>query len=197
MRDMSRDEMQDLLPELLHNRLSEADAAQLRDALHTDAALAAEYALLQSVSTAHRSAAPVNVSRIVAALPTQSQPTSARALQLHVAPELDELAARRAAKRPLVSTRFARAAALLLVVGGGTMVSVWSTRNNTPAPAIGAAPADSFADGTPAPQLGLGASTDDLSVEQLRALETDIKSLDGLPSADIDAGNEFMEGEGA
>jgi hypothetical protein len=46
-------------------------------------------------------------------------------------------------------------------------------------------------------QLGLGASTDELSVEQLRALEADIRTLDGIPAAEPDAAADYLAGEGA
>lgn len=97
----------------------------------------------------------------------------------------------------MISQRFARAAALLVVVGGGTMVTVWNGRNTAPLPRPVAVLAESVAVGAATMQLGLGASTDDLSVEQLRALEADIRALDGIPAAEPDAGSDLLAGEGA
>jgi anti-sigma factor RsiW len=189
MHDLSRDELQDLLPELLHGRLSATDAAALERAVAADPELAAELSLLRSVRATQRPAPVIDIARIVAALP--SPPA------LQVAPLVDDLAARRATKRPVISRTFARAAALLIVVGGGTMVSVWEGRSTASTPVASVVPAESLAAAGNSPQLGLGASTDDLTVEQLRALEADIRALDGVPSADPDGAAELLPVEGA
>ena len=189
MRDLSRDELQDLLPELLHGRLSATDAATLGRAVAADPELEAELALLRSVRAAARPAPVVNIAQIVAALPS---PPS-----VSVAPEIDQLAQRRAARRPMISRGFARAAAVLIVVGGGTMVSVWGGRGTASTPVSPGVAVHSLAAGDEMMQLGLGTSTDDLSVEQLRALEADIRALDGVPSAEPDVVPELFPVEGA
>ena len=189
MRDRPKDELQDLLPELLHGRLTATDAADLERAVAADPDLAAELSMLRSVRASQRPAPAIDIARIVAALPS---PPKAQ-----VAPEIDELAQRREAKRPMISRRFARAAALLIVVGGGTMVSVWEGRRTASAPVSPIVASDSPAVAFVAMQLGLGTSTDDLSVEQLRALESDIRSLDGVPSAEPEMSRELLPGEGA
>ena len=190
MHDMTRDEARDRLPELLHRRLAADDAAALERAVAADRGLADELAMLRAVHTAHARQPAVDLSRIVAALP--SAPTA-----VGTTPVGDELAARRAAKRPMISPRFARAAALLAVVGGGTMVSVWSARSPATMPVPHPVTAESVVVGPTAMQLGLGTSTDELSVEQLRALADDIRSLDGIPSAEPDAGIDLLAGGGA
>ena len=191
MREMTRDELQDCLPDLLHGRLSADEAAIVERAVAADPELAAELAMLRAVRTAHRAAPAIDVSRIVQALPAPPTPV--------VAPVVDDLAQRRAAKqRPMISMRFARAAALLVVVGGGTMVTVWNGRgagSSIPATPVSA---ESVAVAGAPMQLGLGTSTDDLSTEQLRQLEADIQALDGVPSADPDAmTDDLLAGEGA
>jgi anti-sigma factor RsiW len=189
MRDMTRDELQDALPDLLNGRLSADVAAAVERAVLADPALMSELTMLRAVRAAHRSAPAVDVARIVSALP--APPATI------VAPSIDELALRRDAKRPLISRRFARAAALFVIVGGGTMVTVWNGRPSIPGVAPVTAPAESLAIAGGAMQLGFGASTDDLSVEQLRALEDDIRSLDGAPSAEPDVPVDLLAGEGA
>ena len=189
MRDMTRDELQDLLPELLHGRLSATDAADLERAVAADPDLTAELTLLRSVRSAHQRAPVIDMARIVAALPSA-----------HVVPEtqaIDQLAQRREQKRPLISRSFARAAALLIVVGGGTMVSVWEGRRTASTPIASGIAVDSPAVAATTMQLGLGTSTDELSVDQLRALEADIRALDGLPSAEPESTTELLPGEGA
>ena len=189
MRDTPKDALQDLLPDLLHGRLSATDAMALEQALAADPELAAELALLRSVRAAQRPVPAVNVARIVSALP--APPNAAGSTQI------DELAQRRQAKRPMISRTFARAAALLVVVGGGTMVSVWEGRGTASIPVPPVVAAETAAVGGNTMQLGLGTSTDELSVEQLRALESDIRSLDGVPSAEPDAATDLMPVEGA
>ena len=190
MRDMTRDEIRDLLPELLHGRLSGDVSDTVARALAADPPLAAELVMLRAVQASQLRTPVMDVARIVAALPSPpTVPASA-----HV---VDDLAARRAAKRPMMSTRFARAAALLVVVGGGSLVSVWHGQTTTATGLATRVAAESVAVGSGGMQLGLGAATDELSVEQLRALEDDIHSLDGVPSAEVEAGTDFLAGEGA
>ncbi len=188
MRDMTRDELQDCLPDLLNGRLTAADAAMVERAIADDPELAQEMALLRAVRVAHRTAPAINVAQIVGALPAAPPPAAA--------PLIDELAARRNAKRPMISLRFARAAALLVVVGGGTMVTVWNGRQ--PGSGTVRPSAESLAVNlATVPQLGLGTSTDELSVEQLRALEADIRALDGVPSAEPEMATDLFAEEGA
>ena len=198
MHDMTRDEMQDRLPDLLHGRLSPVDAAALEQHIATDPGLAAELAMLRLVMTSHRSAPRVDVARVVAALPTSPAAAAAAAAAAAVAPSVDDLGMRRAARRPVVSRAFLRAAALLVVVGGGTMVSVWNGGSTSVPAASTPVTTESIASaGAGAMQLGLGTSTDDLSVEQLRALEADIRALDGVPSGDVDAASDVFTAGGA
>jgi anti-sigma factor RsiW len=200
MRDMTRDDLQDLLPELLHGRLSATDAAELERAVAADPALSAELTLLRAVRRVQQPVRVIDVARIVAALPSPpvTQLKAVIDAPMVDAPVIDDLAQRRDAKRPMLSRRFARAAALLIVVGGGTMVSVWERRGtaSAPVPPIAATDTPAVAAGT-AMQLGLGTSTDELSVEQLRALEADIRSLDGVTSAEPEAATELLPSEGA
>ncbi len=190
MRDMTRDEMQDLLPELLHGRLSGDVVETIERAMVADPGLASELAMLRAVQASQLRTPVIDVARIVAALP--SPPAVAAA-----APVVDDLSVRREAKRPMIAMRFARAAALLVVVGGASLVSVWRGQAPTTTGLATRVAAESVAVGSGGMQLGLGAATDELSVEQLRALEDDIRSLDGVPSAEIEAGTDFLVGEGA
>lgn len=193
MRDLTRDELQDRLPELMHGRLSATDAAALERAVAADSELATELTMLRAVRAAHSGTPVIDVSRIVAALPAPR----VEPLTMGSTPEIDDLAARRNAQRPLISRRFARAAALLVVVGGGTMVSVWDRSGTVPTPAVPAMSAVSTPVASTDMQLGLGTSTDELTVEQLRALESDIWSLDGVPSAEPESATDLLPSEGA
>jgi hypothetical protein len=188
MRELTRDEMLDRLPELLHGTLSADVRAQIDAALRDDPQMADELETLRTVMAGRGQTPPIDIARIVAALPAPPAVITA-------AVPVDQLAERRAAKRPWISTRFARAAALLVVVGGGTLVSVLG-RDGT-APAGGA---DVVAESSAAAVqtgLALGAPIDELSMEQLQALEAEIKALDGVPSDEPDGTAELLAGEGA
>jgi len=195
MRDMTRADAQDLLPDLLHGRLSDAERAEVERLIASDLDLAAELSLLERVQAAHAASPVVNMSRIVAALPTAPAQKPVIATP-PVAGQIDELAARRTMARAPRFFGLVRAAAVLLVLGGGAVIA---TRNPPApdAPVATGAPAESLALIAEAVQLGLGAPTDDLTVEQLRALEGDIEALDGQPSAEPDAIPHLTDGTGA
>ena len=188
MHELDRDALRDRLPDLLHGHLSAADASVLEQQVASDPELARELALLRRVRAAARATPTVDIASIVRALP----PAPGGAAQ-----GIDELAARRAAKRTLFTPRFARAAAVLAVLGGGALFAL---RSRGTAEAVGGTAVvavESLDTGAGALQLGLGESTDDLSMDQLRALEADIRSLDGMPSEDLDADDDLTVGEGA
>jgi len=190
MRDMTRDEMQDLLPELLHGRLSDDETAAIERTAAADPDLAAELAMLRAVQASLARTPAIDVARIVAALPLPPEVVATTSL-------VDDLAERRAAKRVMNVPRFVRAAAVVLVIGGGTLIALSNGRSPTSPILATNTTSESVAVASGVMQLGLGASTDELSVEQLRALEEDIRSLDGVPSADVDTGTDFLAGEGA
>ena len=190
MRDLTRDEMQDLLPELLHGRLSGDVAAAIERTVAADPDLAAELAMLRAVHAASARMPAIDVARIVAALPLPPEVVATTSV-------VDDLAERRAAKRVMHVSRFVRAAAVVLVIGGGTLIALSNGPSPTSPTLATNTTSESVAVASGVMQLGLGASTDELSVEQLRALEADIRSLDGVPSADVDTGIDFLAGEGA
>lgn len=179
MHDLNRDQIQDLLPEYAKASLAPELTAAVERALREDDGLAAELSVLRRVQGAYAATPAVDYARILHALPTP--PSSDR----------DDLALRRERKRPMISLRFARAAALLVVVGGGTLMTVWKTTGGT---GEGSGPAGATVSTM---ELGFGASTDELSVEQLRALEADIQSLDGEPSAEPETSADLFGSEGA
>lgn len=194
MHDLTRDEVQDRLPDLLHGRLSATEASVVERAIAADPGLSAEFALLRSVKAAHAPRAAFDIIRLTSALPA---PPVRDTVVNADAPQVDDLTARRVARRPLISQRFARAAALLVVVGGGTMVSVWNGRAPAVMPRVAPVTTETVATVTNTMQLGLGTSTEELSVEALRALEADIRALDGVPSAEPDSGPDILAEEGA
>jgi len=195
MRDMTRAEAQDLLPDLLHSRLSAAERADVERLIASDPDLAAELSVLQRVHAAHTASPGVDMSRILAALPMG--PAQARVITAtSVADQIDELAARRPMMHSPRFSGFARAAAVLLVLGGGAVIAARGLPRPN-APVASSAPAESFALVADALQIGLGVPTDDLTVEQLHALERDIEALDGQPSAEPDAIANLADGDGA
>ena len=195
MRDMTAADAQDLLPDLLHGRLSEAARADVERIIGSDPDLAAQLALLQQVHAAHAAAPAVDVSRIVAALPAASGQRAGGTV-FTTTGNVDELAARRAPLRAPRMSRLAFAAALLLVLGGGAVVATRAARD-TALPVATITHAESLALVENVVHLGLGTPTDELTVEQLRALEQDIQALDGVPSAEPDDMTDLVAGEGA
>ena len=195
MPDMTTADAQDLLPDLLHGRLSDVVRADVERSVASDPDLAAQLVLLQQVHAAHATAPAVDMSRIVAALSAASGQHE-KGTVLTTTGDFDELAARRAPARTPRMSRLARAAALLLVLGGGAVVATRAARD-TALPVATVTHAESLALVESVVQLGLGTPTDELTVEQLRALEQDIQALDGVPSAEPDDMTDLVAGEGA
>ena len=195
MRDMNAADAQDLLPDLLHGRLSDAVRADVERVIASDPDLAVQLALLQQVHAAHAVAPAIDMSRILAALPAASAQRSEGTMSTTTG-NFDELAARRAPARTPRMSRLARAAALLLVLGGGAVVATRAERD-TALPVATITQAESLARVESIVQLGLGTPTDELTMEQLRALEQDIQALDGVPSAEPDDMTDLVDGEGA
>ena len=195
MRDMNAADAQDLLPDLLHGRLSDAVRADVERVIASDPDLAVQLALLQQVHAAHAVAPAIDMSRILAALPAASAHLAEGTVSTTTG-NFDELAARRAPARAPRMSRLARAAALLLVLGGGAVVATRAERD-TALPVATITQAESLARVESIVQLGLGTPTDELTVEQLRALEQDIQALDGVPSAEPDDMTDLVDGEGA
>ncbi len=166
MRDWDEGDVRDRLPLLLHGALPPAEAAAVRARAADDLALAEELALLGALREAHAEGPAIDVGRIVAALPApgRARPRGVSASALRV-------------------TRWAQAAALAAVLSVGGFAS-WVAGTSPRGPVAPGA-------GTPAPiaqELGLGAPLDELSLEQLEALEAEIRSLDGLPAESPEAG---------
>lgn len=195
MHDMTRAEAQDLLPDLLHGGLSDAERAAVERLIASDPDLAAELSVIRGVHAAHAASPRVDIARILAALP--AAPAEERGLAaLPLVRQIDDLAVRRGMTRSTRLAGFARAAAVLLVLGGGAVMATRSVRMPD-APIATSTPAESLALVADAVQLGLGVPTDDLTVEQLRALEQDIEALDGVPSEEPDVVMDLADGEGA
>ena len=195
MRDMTTADAQDLLPDLLHGRLPDAARADVERAIASDPDLAAQLDLLQQIHAAHAAAPTVDMSRIVAALPAAFGQRAEGTVSTTTR-NFDELAARRVPACTPRMSRLAYAAALLLVLGGGAVVATRAVRD-TALPVATITHAESLALVESIVQLGLGTPTDELTVEQLRALEQDIQALDGVPSAEPDDMTDFVDGEGA
>ncbi len=193
MHEPTRDEMQDRLVDMIHGRLAGDALASLERAVAADPALAEELALLRLVHGAMRGTPAIDVSAIVAALPAAPVTPS------RIVPSAggDDLAIRRAGRQRSGLMRFARAAAVLVVLGGGTLVAVSRTRSASTSGAVVTGAPDTLEAVERAMQLSLGMSVDELSVEQLDGLQADILALDGLPSAEPDAAGDLLDGKGA
>ena len=93
MYDMNAADAQDLLPDLLHGRLSDAARADVERVILSDPDLAVQLALLQQVHAAHAAMPTIDMSRILAALPAASGQRAEGTVSTTTG-NFDELAAR-------------------------------------------------------------------------------------------------------
>ncbi len=198
MRDCANVTMREQLPDLLHDRLSASAREDLERHVATCANCAAELDLLREVRAA-AVAPPVDVGRIVAALPPRGQPAAWWR-----------------------SGRLARLAAAAVVLGAVGSIVRWSyaPRHDVAAPAgrvvessrPGGAPAPAANPALPQasatsadpmrgadrvaarPALSLGEPLVDLSDSDLRALVEAADDLDPVMSTQTDTHFSFMEG---
>jgi anti-sigma factor RsiW len=160
MTDCPNGDIRDLLPDLLHGRLSAAERAEVDAHLRGCADCRDELELLRGMRSALRSAPAVSVERIVAEIPPYRAPVQ---------------------RRPALSWGGWRiAAAVTLLAAGGTSVVVARNGDRKPA-TVAVAPAPA------ARELALaGGSIGELDDSELSALIDDVASLDAVTPADVD-----------
>lgn len=184
MTDCPNGEMRDLLPDLLHDRLSPARRAEVEAHVASCADCRDELELLAVMRGTLRAAPAVDVASIVAALP-----------------------ARQASVRRTWGGWRAAAAVAAIAVGGASLVIA---RHDTPvatpsvtvattpvvrapdtAPVIVAPPAPApvqrVAQAPARRELAVAGTVADLSDEELTALLAGLESLDAMPSTSVDA----------
>lgn len=157
MTDCPNGDVRDLLPDLLHGRLTPEVRREVEAHISECGDCRAELALLGGMRSTLRRTPAVDVAGIAAAVPAYRAP------------------ARR-------SWGGWRAAAAVLLVAGGTSVAVLeSHRAESTTPAVVRAAAQ-------APrELALGgAAVSDLDDSELSALLANLKTLDAVPSTDVD-----------
>jgi anti-sigma factor RsiW len=169
MTDCPNGELRDLLPDLLHGRLEDADRRMVEAHLARCADCRAELELLRQLRGALHRAPPVDVAAIVAAIPPYRAP----------------------ARRSWGGWRAAAAVALIAV--GGTSVAIANRVGDQPAPSPArAASAPSVGTTAAAPgvprELAVSGAVGDLSDSELSMLLDGIESLDVLPSAEVEYG---------
>jgi anti-sigma factor RsiW len=181
MRDCANAKMRDLLPDLLHDRLPAAARAEVR--AHVDAcdACRVELELLVLVRAAII-APPLDSSRIAASIP----PYRTRSFW----------------RRTVESTQLRAAAAILLVVGGGTLFALVARRPQAPdvpppvfvpsVPSTAATTDTSTGIASRAVgrvvsgELAVGETFQDLTESELRALLDDLANLEAVTPAEDD-----------
>lgn len=188
MTDCPNGLMRDLLPEYAHGVLEADDAARVTEHLATCAMCRAELALLGRVRDSLALDVPhLNVAAIVAALP-KPRP------------------AVRAMPRRWVSRhawRYAAAAGLVLVVGGGIVwrrapdaAAVRVADSSQVAVAVGAESTRSSASRQPEHGITFGGGLSDLSLNDLQALLGQMDSIRTLPSTDPESMTPVIMNEG-
>ena len=178
MTDCPNGDVRDLLPDLLHDRLTPERRREVEAHLSGCNDCQAELALLRAMRSTLRRTPAVDVAAIAAAIPPYRAPS------------------RRSWGRW-------RAAAAVLLVAGGTSVAVLRSRDTSPAigdttVVVAARTADSMlprgsattsaASTAPAPrELAIGgAAVSDLDDTELSTLLAGLQTLDAVPSTDVE-----------
>lgn len=170
MRDLDEGEVRDLLPLLAAGVLPPVEAAATRARVVADAALGEELALLTALRDAHAAVPVLDTARIVAALPSPRVGVS------RIAVTRPPAFAPGHAARLHRAARMAAAVAAVAIAG----VSAWIGRTMATMPdARPTAPATVASDAGATLRLGL--PLEELTDEQLTALEAEIRTLDALP----------------
>jgi Putative zinc-finger len=170
MRDCLDLPVKDLLPELVAGRLAEPQRARVAVHVETCASCAAEVAVIRAAERALTAATPpVDVSRIVRALPTPVVP----------------LAARQQPQRRRVSWRIAATIATIAVCGVSIGVIQGIVRDNGPKkPRHVVVATTKPVDQSEASWLSVGGNLNDLSASDMQALLDKLDQLDAVPSAE-------------
>ena len=173
MIDCPNGEIRDRLPDFVHGQLDGAARVEVSAHVADCAACTAELTLLRELRASLRWAPPVDVARIVAALPRSGAPERAP----HPSP-------RRASER--FDWRVA-AAIVALAVGGGS-VAIWNQMSRPgspgPAPVVEDAASAAGVQRVATATLTIDADLADASAGELDALLQELESFDGLPAGE-------------
>jgi hypothetical protein len=170
MRDWDEGEVRDRLPLLAAGMLRADEAATMRARIAGDAALGDELALLTALREAHAATPAIDTARIVAALPS---PRPALRVERTTRATFSSGHATRL-------LRWSRAAAAVAVLAIGALTTYIGRGASDEGSAV---PATAVAT-----ELRLGLPLEELSDDQLSALEAEIRTLDGLPREEPEAG---------
>jgi anti-sigma factor RsiW len=182
MRDCPNGEVRDLLPAFVHGRLEAAEAARVREHLAACEDCEVEVAVLRSLHDELTAPVPVDLASVTAGVLARTT----GGVRLVDAPT--DVAPRGAAARP---TRWLRAAALVLAVGGGSLLAVQQVLGPGTGP------------GQPAPQgpvvamagetagLGFGGGVSDLADVDLQELEAAVAALEQQPIGDVESSGDW------
>ena len=191
MNDCVNADVRDALPDFINNRLSELDAATVREHIESCVDCKAEVELIREARATAFLAPKMDVNRIASALPAYA-PVGSRSIM-------------NGSRRT-----WALAAAAVIVAVGGWAVSTRQVVDDAPAvavaPATRTAPVEAAAAVKPTPSgtvpttqsqtaattakevdlasLSLVGSTDDLSDEDLESLVAALDGIDAMPSAE-------------
>jgi len=200
--DCIKAEVRDALPDFINHRLSELDAATMREHIESCADCKAELEIIRQACAAALLAPKMNVDRIVAALPSYSSAGSPYSV--------------RSGSRKV----WALAAAATIVAIAGWGISTRSVTSDAPAvAAVASAPATPVETASPAiapntvaaapsqnvdestdevevASLSLLGSTQDLTDEDLETLVAALDGIDGVPSAEPNSVTTIVEGMG-
>lgn len=209
MTECRNPELQDLLPDYLSESLGDVDRTRVAAHVSACAACSADLALLRQVRAAPLRAAPIDVARIVAALPLPPSRVAARpAFTLHTnPPSVTDARPARSSRRALQGTSLWRIAAVLGVVVAGGMSVVIARRGidavqgipglrpesvavvaSTPSSTLAAVPeSGQVSVAVPTPGAGVPVSYGDLgnyTEDELKAMLDRLDKWDGASSTE-------------
>ena len=174
MIDCPNGEIRDKLPDFVHDQLDSQRRAEVSAHVAACAACAAEVTLLRELRASLRAAPPVDVGRIVAALPRSRRSTGASG---HRLPER-------------FSWRIAAAVAALAVGGGSAAVWNLYERGGEPenppvaGPVLPRGGTGEEVQRVAAADLAIDADLAEASTVELESLLEELESFDGLPAGE-------------
>ena len=186
MRDCPNGEVRDLLPAFVHDRLDQAAAARVREHLATCEDCDVEVAVLRSLRDELHEPVPVDVAAVTAAVVARTT----GAMRVVGGTEAGATARPARSAPPVWSRTWLKAAALVVMVGGGSWVVVQSTGPGTgpgqPAPQGPVVAVASEADG-----LGFAGGVADLADGELQELEAAVAALEQQAIGDVESSSDW------
>jgi len=177
MHDCPNGEIRDLLPAFVHGRLDAAEAVRVREHLSGCEACEVEVGLLRALRDDLAVPVSVDVQAITAGVLSRTTGEV----------RLVDGGSGRSVGGGMVARRWLRAAALVLTVGGGSLLVVRQVVGPGAGPGQPAPSGPVVAAAGDGAGLGFGGGLSDLAEQELRELESAVAALEQEPIADVES----------